>query len=237
MVQGGTDEVVCNDHRPSWWSGVDRVGPIGPRWLRELVGHHVGELGEAAVPGVEVEARCDLWKHVVKRVHYALQHMSHHWVHEWTELNVPFNAKISTYLTNAIALPLPRVLLLALSCAATCHLHLLPAVYLKPAVHISCSRSFFQDPCVCGSNSSSVALWCPQHLQCLAIPSPLHLSVWSNQQFHFLLLSCCSTGSSPFVFHSALVDILSGQCIFTILHLLIESKSKDCNIKTEIRKD
>ena len=64
--------------------------PGEPDWaapLLELVGHHVGELGEAAVPGVEVEARCDLWQHVVERVHDALEHTSCHAVNKRTEFN------------------------------------------------------------------------------------------------------------------------------------------------------
>ena len=47
--------------------------PSGARLVRQLVRDHVGDLAEAAVPGVEVEARRNLRQDVVERIHYALQ--------------------------------------------------------------------------------------------------------------------------------------------------------------------
>ena len=41
--------------------------------LRQVVSDQVGDLAEAAVPGVEVEARRDLRQDVVERVHQTLQ--------------------------------------------------------------------------------------------------------------------------------------------------------------------
>ena len=52
---------------------VGRPARAGTCRLRQVVRHHVGDLAEAAVPGVEVEARSNLRQHVVERVHYALQ--------------------------------------------------------------------------------------------------------------------------------------------------------------------
>ena len=56
-----------------WWSDEDRMCPSGARLVRQLVRDHVGDLAEAAVPGVEVEARRNLRQDVVERIHYALQ--------------------------------------------------------------------------------------------------------------------------------------------------------------------
>ena len=50
------------------------MGPSGPRRLRQLVADHEDDLAEAAVPGVEVEARSDLRQHVVECLQDLLQH-------------------------------------------------------------------------------------------------------------------------------------------------------------------
>lgn len=52
---------------------MDRVGPSGPGRLRQLGADLVDNLAEAAVPGVQVEARSDLRQHVVERLQDLLQ--------------------------------------------------------------------------------------------------------------------------------------------------------------------
>ena len=56
------------------WTGWARVGRSR---LRQLGGHQVGDLAEATVPGVEVEAGSDLRKNVIEGIHYALQPHTH----------------------------------------------------------------------------------------------------------------------------------------------------------------
>jgi len=46
--------------------------PSGPRRLRQLVGDHVGNLAETAMPSVEVETRRKLRQDVVECIHYGL---------------------------------------------------------------------------------------------------------------------------------------------------------------------
>jgi len=92
----------------------------------------------------------------------------------------------------------------ALSCDAV---SIFLQLNLKPAVHISLSRSLFH--VFLGRHLS---LWpCGVHCStCLAMLSSLILSVWPIQ-FHFLLLSWSRTGSSFVFFHSSLLVILSGH--------------------------
>ena len=62
---------------------------------------------------------------------------------------------------------------------------------------------------------------------CLAILSS-DLLIACPSHFHFLLRSCSCTGSLRVFFYSSSLDILSGQCTFTIFrrHLL----TKTCNL-------
>ena len=93
----------------------------------------------------------------------------------------------------------------------------LPSSSSNPAVPETCRPHFILElppPYVLRSPSSSVA--CAVHCSaCLAMLSPLFLSVWPSQ-FHFLLLSWTNTAFWS-VFHSSLLDILSGQWMSKIL--------------------
>ena len=117
----------------------------------------------------------------------------------FTYINTVFTNRVVdlTYLTYALSLPVehrPQTTRLhpALSCAAV---SIFLQLNLKPAVHISLSRSLFHV-----FLGRPLSLWpCGVHCStCLAMLSSLLLSVWPIQ-FHFFLLSWSRTGSS-FVF-------------------------------------
>jgi len=123
-------------------------------------------------------------------------------------------------LTYALSLPVYHRPQTILSCAAV---SIFLQLNLKPAVHISISRSLFQV-----FLGRPLPLWpCGIHRStCLGMLSSLRLSVCPIQ-FNFLHRCCSVTGCSFVFFNSSMLVILFGQCtrIYRIhlRHLLMDT--------------